>query len=40
MTICKECYISMIPVMSSPKDKNKKFDRCSKCFCKTKYRKL
>ena len=40
MTICKDCYVPMICVMSFSKDKHEKFDRCHKCFGETKHRKL
>lgn len=40
MTICKDCNISMKPVMSFSKDKHEKFCRCSRCFCETKHKKL
>ena len=40
MTICKDCYIPMQPVMSFSKDKHEKFGRCLKCFGETKHRKI
>ena len=40
MTICKDCYVPMIGVMSFSKDKHEKFYRCPKCFGETKHRKL
>ena len=40
MTICKDCYVPMIGVMSFSNDKHEKFDRCPKCFGETKHRKL
>ena len=40
MTICKDCYVPMQPVMSFSKYKHEKFDRCPKCFGETKHRKL
>ena len=40
MTICKDCYVPMQPVMSFSKDKHEKFDRCPKCFGETKHVKL
>lgn len=40
MTICKECYVPMIGVMSFTKDKREKFCRCHKCFGETKHVKL
>ena len=40
MTICKDCYIPMQPVMSFSKDKHEKFCRCPKCYSETKHRKL
>ena len=40
MTICKDCYIPMVSVMSFSKDKHEKFCRCPKCYSETKHRKL
>ena len=40
MTICKDCYIPMVGVMSFSKDKNEKFYRCPKCYEETKHKKL
>ena len=40
MQLCKDCYVSMIGVMSFSKDKHEKFYRCPKCFGETKHRKL
>ena len=40
MTICKDCYVSMIGVMSFSSDKHEKFDRYPKCYGETKHRKL
>ena len=40
MTICKDCYVPMQPVMSFSKDKHEEFGRCLKCFGETKHRKL
>ena len=40
MTICKDCYVPMVGVMSFSKDNHEKFDRCPKCFGETKHRKL
>ena len=40
MTICKDCYIPMVGVMSFSKDKNEKFCRCPKCYEETKHKKL
>ena len=40
MTICRTCNIPMQPVMSFSKNKHEKFDRCPRCFCETKHRKL
>ena len=40
MTICKDCYVPMIGVMSFSSDKHEKFDRCSKCYGETKHQKL
>lgn len=30
----------MVGIMSFSKDKNEKFDRCSKCYLETKHQKL
>ena len=40
MTICKDCYVPMVGVMSFSKDKNEKFCRCPKCYEETKHKKL
>ena len=40
MTICKDCYIPMVGVMSFSKDKHEKFCRCPKCYGETKHQKL
>ena len=40
MTVCKDCYVPMIGVMSFTKDKRDKFCRCPKCFGETKHVKL
>ena len=40
MIICRNCSISMQLVISFSKDKYEKFERCPKCFCETKHRKL
>ena len=40
MTICKDCYIPMVGVMSFSKDKHEKFSRCPKCYGETKHMKL
>ena len=40
MTICRDCNVLMISVMSFSKDKHEKFDCCPKCFGETKHRKL
>lgn len=40
MTICKDYYIPMQPVMSFSKDKHEKFYRCQKCYEETKHKKL
>ena len=40
MRFCKDCGTKMVGVMSFSKDKNKKFDRCNKCYSETKHRKL
>ena len=40
MTICRDCNVPMIPVMSFSLDKHEKFNRCPKCFGETKHQKL
>ena len=40
MTICKDCYIPMVSIMSFSKDKHEKFCRCPKCCSETRHRKL
>ena len=40
MTICKDCYVPMQPVMSFSKDKREKFCRCPRCYSETKHKKL
>ena len=40
MTICKDCYVPMQPVMSFTKDKHEKFNKCPKCHGETKHVKL
>ena len=40
MTICKDCYVPMIGVMSFSKDKREKFCKCSKCYSETRHKKL
>ena len=40
MTICKDCYVSMVGVMSFSKDKHEKFCRCPKCYSETKHKKM
>ena len=40
MTICRDCNVPMIPVMSFSSDKHEKFNRCPKCFGETKHQKL
>ena len=40
LLICKNCYIPMVGVISSSKDKHEKFDRYPKCFGETKHKKL
>lgn len=37
MTVCRDCYISMIGTMSFSKDKHEKFCRCPKCYGETKH---
>lgn len=40
MTICKDCYVPMIDVMSFSKDKHEKFCRCPRCRGETKYQTI
>lgn len=40
MQFCKVCNTKMVGVMSFSKDKNERFDKCSKCFLETRHRKL
>ena len=40
MTICKDCYVPMISIMSFSKDKHEKFCRCPKCCSETRHKKL
>lgn len=40
MTICKDCYVPMIGVISFTKDKREKFNRCPRCYGETKHVKL
>ena len=40
MTICKDCYIPMVGVMSFSSDRHEKFNKCPKCFGETKHVKL
>ena len=40
MQLCKDCYVQMIGVMSSSKDKHEKFCRCPRCYSETKHKKL
>ena len=40
MTICKDCYVPMVGVMSFSKDKHEKFCRCPKCYSETRHKKL
>ena len=40
MTICKDCYVPMIGVMSFSKDKHERLCRCPKCYEETKHKKL
>ena len=40
MKFCKDCNSRMVGIMSFSKDKNEKFDRCSKCYLETKHQKL
>ena len=40
MTICKDCYIPMVGVMSFSQDKHEKFCRCPKCYSETKHKKM
>lgn len=36
MTLCKNCYIPMVGVMSFSKDKHEKFCQCPKCRGETR----
>lgn len=38
--ICKDCYISMVGVMSFLKNKHERFYRCPKCYCETKHQRI
>ena len=40
MTICKDCYVPMQPVMSFSKDKQEKYNKCPRCYGETKHVKL
>ena len=40
MTICKDCYVPMIGVMSFSQDKHEKFCRCPKCYSETKHQNI
>lgn len=40
MQLCKNCYISMIGVMSFSHDKHEKFCRCLQCRDETRHRKI
>lgn len=37
MTLCKNCYIPMVGVMSFSKDRHERFCRCLKCRGETKH---
>lgn len=38
--LCKDCYVSMVGVMSFSKDKHEKFCRCPKCKVETRHTRL
>ena len=40
MTICKDCYVPMQPVMSFSKGKQEKYNKCPRCYGETKHMKL
>ena len=40
MIICKNCYTTMVGVMSFSKDKHEKFCRCPKCKTETRHIRL
>ena len=40
MTICKDCYVPMQPVISFSKNKHEKFNHYPKCFGETRHKKL
>lgn len=40
MTICKDCFVPMVGVMSFSKDKHKKFCRCPRCYSETKPQRI
>ena len=40
MTICKDCYVPMIGVMEFSKDKQEKYNKCTRCYGETKHVKL
>lgn len=40
MTLCKNCYIPMVGVMSFSKDRHEKFCQCPKCRSATKHMRI
>lgn len=40
MQICKDCFISMVSVMSFSKDKHERFYRCPKCYVEIKHQRI
>ena len=40
MIVCDNCNMAMKSVMSFSKDKNEKFNRCSKRYSETRHKKL
>lgn len=36
MTICKDCFIPMVGVMSFSKDRHERFCRCPRCKAETR----
>lgn len=40
LQICKNCYISMVGVMSFSKDKHERFCKCTKCYSESRHKKI
>lgn len=40
MTLCKNCYMPMVGVMSFSKDRHERFCRCQKCRRETKHMRI